>query len=138
MSFVDFTNCFEVPTFKPLFMLGTDQAAASIKVIPYPLYPDSFQISTDIHGTLVHNLTYQLTPFGEQLATNAFEITTGSVAYDAPFGPTVAQLAAAVSLEISNPAPVPWITKASKMAAKRAMRSGDYRDNIPNISIKNT
>ncbi len=55
-------------------------------------------LSADIHGTLVNNLTYQLTPFGEQLATNAFEITTGSVAYDAPFGPTVAQLAAAVGL----------------------------------------
>ena len=34
----------------------------------------------------------------EQKATNAFEITTGSVAYDAPFGPTVAQLATAVGL----------------------------------------
>lgn len=55
-------------------------------------------LSADIHGTLVNNLTYQLTPFGEQLATNAFEITTGSVAYDAPFGPTVAELAAAVGL----------------------------------------
>ncbi len=55
-------------------------------------------LSADIHGTLVNNLTYQLTPFSEQLATNAFEITTGSVAYDAPFGPTVAQLAAAVGL----------------------------------------
>lgn len=55
-------------------------------------------LSADIHGTLVNNLTYQLTPFGEQKATNAFEITTGSVAYDAPFGPTVAQLAAAVGL----------------------------------------
>ncbi len=55
-------------------------------------------LSADIHGTLVNNLTYQLTPFGEKKATNAFEITTGSVAYDAPFGPTVAQLAAAVGL----------------------------------------
>lgn len=55
-------------------------------------------LSADIHGTLVNNLTYQLTPFGQQKATNAFEITTGSVAYDAPFGPTVAELAAAVGL----------------------------------------
>lgn len=55
-------------------------------------------LSADIHGTLVNNLTYQLTPFSEQLATSAFEITTGSVAYDAPFGSTVAQLAAAVGL----------------------------------------
>ena len=55
-------------------------------------------LSADIHGTLVNNLSYQLTPFSQQLATNAFEITTGSVAYDAPFGPTVANLAAAVGL----------------------------------------
>ncbi|OQW72536.1 MAG: phosphodiesterase [Proteobacteria bacterium ST_bin11] len=55
-------------------------------------------LSADIHGTLVNNLSYQLTPFGQQKATNAFEITTGSVAYDAPFGPTVAELAAAVGL----------------------------------------
>jgi alkaline phosphatase D len=55
-------------------------------------------LSADIHGTLVNNLTYQLSPFSQQLATNAFEITTGSVAYDAPFGPTVAELATAVGL----------------------------------------
>ncbi len=55
-------------------------------------------LSADIHGTLVNNLTYQLTPFGEQHATNVFEITTGSLAYDAPFGPTVAQLAAQAGL----------------------------------------
>ncbi len=55
-------------------------------------------IAADIHGTLVNNLTYQLAPGGAQIATNAFEISTGSVAYDAPFGPTVAQLAGLVGL----------------------------------------
>jgi myo-inositol-hexaphosphate 3-phosphohydrolase len=55
-------------------------------------------IAADIHGTLVNNLTYQLGVGQAQIATNAFEITTGSVAYDAPFGPTVAELALGVGL----------------------------------------
>lgn len=55
-------------------------------------------VSADIHGTLVNNLTYQLAPGQAQIATSAFEITTGSVAFDAPFGQTVAQLASAVGL----------------------------------------
>jgi myo-inositol-hexaphosphate 3-phosphohydrolase/phosphodiesterase/alkaline phosphatase D-like protein len=55
-------------------------------------------VSADIHGTLVNNLTYQLAPGQGQIATTAFEITTGSVAFDAPFGQTVAELATAVGL----------------------------------------
>lgn len=55
-------------------------------------------IAADIHGTLVNNLTYQLGPGQQQIPTNAFEITTGSVAFDAPFGPTVVNLATAVGL----------------------------------------
>lgn len=55
-------------------------------------------IAADIHGTLVNNLTYQLAPGQPQIATNAFEITTGSVAFDAPFGPTVANLALGVGI----------------------------------------
>lgn len=47
-------------------------------------------IAADIHGTVVNNLTYQTEPEGEQIATSAFEITTGSVAYDKPLGQTVA------------------------------------------------
>ncbi|MEA5504628.1 5'/3'-nucleotidase SurE [Halotia wernerae UHCC 0503] len=47
-------------------------------------------VAADIHGTLVNNLTYQLAPGQSQIATSAFEISTGSVAFDAPFGPTVA------------------------------------------------
>ncbi len=50
-------------------------------------------VAADIHGTLVNNLTYQDFPGGAQRPTGAFEITTGSVAFDAPFGPTVAQIA---------------------------------------------
>lgn len=55
-------------------------------------------VSADIHGTLVNNLTYQTAAGGPQIALDAFEITTGPVAYDAPFGPTVVGLAAANGL----------------------------------------
>ncbi|MEI7466434.1 MAG: alkaline phosphatase D family protein, partial [Burkholderiales bacterium] len=55
-------------------------------------------VSADIHGSVVNNLTYQDAPGGAQIAVAAWEITTGSVAFDAPFGQTVAQLAAAAGL----------------------------------------
>jgi Ca2+-binding RTX toxin-like protein len=55
-------------------------------------------VSADIHGTVVNNLTYQDAPGGAQIAVAAWEITTGSVAYDAPFGQTVDYLAAAAQL----------------------------------------
>jgi uncharacterized repeat protein (TIGR01451 family) len=55
-------------------------------------------VSADIHGTLVNNLTYQTAPGQAQIATSAFEITTGSVAYSKPFGPTVAELGAALGI----------------------------------------
>lgn len=48
-------------------------------------------VAADIHGTIVNNLTYQTGPSGPQISTTAFEITTGSVAFAAPFGPTVVQ-----------------------------------------------
>ncbi len=50
-------------------------------------------VAADVHGTVVNNLTYQDVPFGPQIPTQAFEITTGAVAFDAPFGPTVVNLA---------------------------------------------
>lgn len=50
-------------------------------------------IAADIHGTFVNNLTYATEPGGEQIASSAFEITTGSVGYGAPFGDTVIDLA---------------------------------------------
>lgn len=55
-------------------------------------------IAADVHGTLVNNLTYQEVPFGPQISTGAWEIVTGAVAYDAPFGPTVVNLGAALGL----------------------------------------
>jgi len=55
-------------------------------------------VAADIHGTLVNNLTYQEFPGGPQIATTAFEITTGAVAYDQPFGQTVVRLAAGLGL----------------------------------------
>lgn len=55
-------------------------------------------VSADVHGTLVNNLKYQQVPFGPQIATNAFEIVTGAVAFDAPFGPTVVTIAAQLGL----------------------------------------
>ncbi|PAX54907.1 phytase [Brunnivagina elsteri] len=55
-------------------------------------------VAADIHGTLVNNLTYQSGVGQPQIATNAFEISTGSVAFDAPFGQTVAQLAIGAGL----------------------------------------
>lgn len=52
-------------------------------------------IAADIHGTLVNDITYQPRPipFSQQIATNTWEISTGSVAFYEPFGPTVVQLA---------------------------------------------
>lgn len=55
-------------------------------------------VAADIHGTLVNNLTYQTEPGGEQIAVPVFEITTGSVAFDAPFGPSVVGLARDIGL----------------------------------------
>jgi phosphodiesterase/alkaline phosphatase D-like protein len=55
-------------------------------------------VSADFHGTLVNNLKYQEFPFGPQIGTDAFEIVTGAVAFDAPFGPTVVNLAAQLGL----------------------------------------
>lgn len=46
-------------------------------------------VAADIHATFVNNLTYAESPLGPQIATSAFEITTGSVAFDPPFGPSV-------------------------------------------------
>jgi phosphodiesterase/alkaline phosphatase D-like protein/predicted AlkP superfamily pyrophosphatase or phosphodiesterase len=55
-------------------------------------------VAADFHGTLVNNLTYQNAPGQAQIPTSAFEIITGAVAYDKPFGPTVAELATQVGL----------------------------------------
>ena len=60
-------------------------------------------VSADVHGTFVNNLTYQETPFGPQIPTAAFEVTTGPVAANA-FGPDVVNGAAAAGFLPSIPA----------------------------------
>ncbi|MEM1292941.1 MAG: alkaline phosphatase D family protein [Cyanobacteria bacterium P01_H01_bin.162] len=53
----------------------------------------------DFHGTIVNNLTYQTGPGQAQIATSAFEIVTGPVAFfDGRFGPNVVALATAFGL----------------------------------------
>lgn len=55
-------------------------------------------VSADIHGTLVNNLTYQFGPGQPQQNANSFEVVTGAVAYEAPFGPTVALIASLLGI----------------------------------------
>jgi phosphodiesterase/alkaline phosphatase D-like protein len=55
-------------------------------------------IAADVHGTVVNNLKYQEKLGGPQTRVAAFEITTGSVAYAAPLGPTAIRVAAGVGL----------------------------------------
>ncbi|MBD2204632.1 alkaline phosphatase D family protein [Calothrix sp. FACHB-1219] len=63
-------------------------------------------VTADIHGTVVNNLTYQLAPGQPQIATSAFEISTGSVAFDAPLGPTVADFLTPAQKALYNSLPV--------------------------------
>lgn len=49
-------------------------------------------IAADIHGTVVNDIFYRAAPGGDDVPLASFEITTGSVAFDAPFGPTVVEL----------------------------------------------
>ncbi len=55
-------------------------------------------VAADIHGTIVNNLTYSAGPGQPQQQTGAFEVTTGSISYNQPFGPTVVGLASALGL----------------------------------------
>ncbi len=55
-------------------------------------------VAADIHGTLVNDVTFQTAPGGPQIPSGAFEVTTGSMSYDAPFGQTVVGIAAALGL----------------------------------------
>ncbi|MFM7527643.1 MAG: phytase [Nodosilinea sp.] len=53
----------------------------------------------DFHGTIVNNLTYQEGPGQAQVATNAFEVVTGPVAFfEGRFGPAVANISLAAGL----------------------------------------
>ncbi len=49
-------------------------------------------VAADVHMTAVNNLTYQAAPFGPQIATSIWEITTGAVAYEDPTGKFLGQL----------------------------------------------
>ncbi len=60
-------------------------------------------VAADVHATFVNNLTYQdpddpLGIAGPQLASSAFEVTTGSVAFDEPTGDVIVMFAAAADL----------------------------------------
>ena len=55
-------------------------------------------VAADIHATFVNNLTYQTEIGGEQIATSAFEITTGSVAFDPVFGAAALDIAGQLGL----------------------------------------
>jgi len=55
-------------------------------------------VAADIHGTLVNEVNYRTSAFGPEISSGAFEITTGPVAFDQPFGPTVVDLAAGLGL----------------------------------------
>ncbi len=57
-------------------------------------------VAADIHGTVLNDVNYSSTGFpgGATLPSGAFEITTGSVAYDKPFTPTVIDLAEGAGL----------------------------------------
>lgn len=55
-------------------------------------------IAADIHGTVVNNIAYRTGGFAPDTLINAFEISTGSVAFYEPFGPTVVDLAASFGL----------------------------------------
>jgi hypothetical protein len=55
-------------------------------------------ITADIHSTVINDLAYRFTPQQSPVATPYWEISTGSVAYAAPLGPTGVQYAAVVPL----------------------------------------
>jgi alkaline phosphatase D len=68
------------------------ERAALLKFVADNAISNVVFISADIHGTIVNDVSYQEKPLGDPMPTGAFEITTGSVAFDAPFGPTVVDL----------------------------------------------
>lgn len=49
-------------------------------------------IAADYHGTIVNNLTYQANATAAYTSTGMFEVTTGSVAFDMPLGPTAVEV----------------------------------------------
>jgi phosphodiesterase/alkaline phosphatase D-like protein len=59
-------------------------------------------VAADVHGTVVNDLSYYDNglPSGSVVPTGALEITTGSVAFDAPFGQTVEAIAAGPGFQV--------------------------------------
>lgn len=55
-------------------------------------------VTADLHGTFVNNLTYSNGPGQAQIATGAFEVITGAVAFDAPLGPSLIEIGALAGL----------------------------------------
>ena len=58
-------------------------------------------VAADVHMTAINNLTYEAAPFDEKIATGAFEISTGAVAYAQPTGAFLAQLFTAGNPELA-------------------------------------
>lgn len=81
-------------------------------------------VSADIHGSLVNEVNYRETPFGPDIFSGAFEITTGPVGFDAPFGPTVVGLANALGLSSITLAQYAGLPEAQKEAVLRQIVDG--------------
>ncbi len=58
-------------------------------------------VAADVHMTAVNNLTYQTEPFGEQIPTSVFEVTTGVIAFDQPTGEILGDLFTADNPELA-------------------------------------
>ncbi|MEM7557368.1 MAG: alkaline phosphatase D family protein, partial [Cyanobacteria bacterium P01_A01_bin.84] len=63
-----------------------EERAELLEFIETNSIDDVVFIAADVHMTSVNNLTYQAEPFGEQIPTSVFEVTTGAIAFDPPTG----------------------------------------------------
>jgi alkaline phosphatase D len=55
-------------------------------------------VTADFHGTFVNNLLYQKSADGVPIKTDSWEVVTGPVAFDAPFGALLVRLAVQTNL----------------------------------------
>ena len=90
------------------------ERAALLSVIERTPICNVVFVSADIHGTLVNDLSYAMSPHEKQIATSAFEVSVGAVAFDPPQGPVLvrhavdaglispAQAAVYASLSVAN------------------------------------
>src|SRR5262249_34455080 len=79
-------------------------------------------VTADFHGTTVNRLSYQNGPGQPQVQTKSFEIITGPVAHDKPFGPTIVDIA--LSLEVITPAQKAFYDSLPEGDAKEAFLAG--------------